>query len=152
MVHPLTFLVITEDTALVNRRYSLTGDTPQRPAYWQAVVANLKRVSVYPPDATHPRAVIRLGLYRKGGLGTEWSSMPSRLSAYALPTSRHVFLAEYDGVEEGMLFDIVSRVTFPGLAVTHADLEDLMRHPSPTVRTFALTHIVPILPPLAIPP
>ena len=148
MIPPSRCLVITEHVATETARYIMSGDTPDSAAYWDRIVANLKRVSVYPPDAAHPRAFIRLGLFRRGDLGTERSSMPSRLSAYALPTSRHVFLAEYDGVKEAMLFDLVRRTTFPGRAVTHVDLEDLVTHPSPTVRIFALTHILPMLPPL----
>ncbi|CAN5443800.1 hypothetical protein BH09GEM1_BH09GEM1_07580 [soil metagenome] len=145
MDHPLKFMVITEDGTLSGPRYSLTGDASDTPAHWEKVVEHLKRVSVY-PGAAHQKAVIRLALFRKGRLGTEMSSRPSRLYAYALPTGRHLFLAEYDGVPEGMLFDIVNQVPFADLTFTAGDLAVLMKHPAGTVRTFAFTHLLPLVP------
>jgi hypothetical protein len=145
MDHPLKFMVITEDGTLAGPRYSLTGDASETPAHWERVVEHLKRVSVYPGTA-HRRAVIRLALFRKSGLGPEMSYEPTRLFAYALPTGRHVFLAEYDDVREGILFDIVNQVPFAGLTFTAGDLAFLLGHPAGTVRTFALTHLLPLVP------
>ena len=142
MTHPTNYMVITEGGTTAQRRYSLAGDTPSHVAYWTSVVTNLKRVSVYPPDKTHRRAFIRLALFRTRGLDTEMSSMPSRTYAYSLPNGRHLFLAEYDDVLDGMLFDIVNRVPFPGLTFTSADLTFLLGHPAATVRLFALTNLV----------
>lgn len=138
-------MVITEEGTTAQRRYSLTGNTPQAPAYWARVVEHLKRVSVYPPDATHERAFIRLRLFRKARIAKGLSCMPSALFAYALPNGRHLFLAEFGDDSEGILFDIVNEVPFPGLTFTADDLAFLMDHPSGTVRTFALTNLLPIV-------
>ena len=142
MDHPLLFSIITEDTTRAMRRYSLSGDiTPFTPPF-EAVIAHTQRISIHPPDAKCAKVLIQLKLYYTANLKSEYREMTSLVRAYGLPNGRHLFLVEKEGTESGLLFDIVNKVSFPGLSFTTQDLLDLLDHPSGTVRTFAHTNLM----------